>query len=174
MLANSDTWFGIINHQQPVAFNHHPWHLALPPWHHHHPQQPLPLTTAINCLQPWHTTNNGTTNSDVAMPHHEPQQPPAQPQTMKNTQKWTQRTPPLTNDSQHPWMDTSKMSQGETAHLPPFNPLIWNPGATSPSASSFVVVVRAPQWVPPSLHPNPPCSHTAQWWTNNMGQQQCE
>jgi len=45
----------------------------------------LPLTAAIDCLQPWHTTNNGTTNGDMAMPHHEPQRPPAQPQTTKNT-----------------------------------------------------------------------------------------
>jgi len=79
MLANSDVQFGIINQQQPLAFNHHPCH--------HHPQQPLLLTATINRLQPWHTTNNGETNSDVATPHHKPQRLPAQPQMMKNTQK---------------------------------------------------------------------------------------
>jgi len=50
----------------------------------------LPLTATIDRLQPRHTTNNGTTNSDMATPHHEPQQPPVQPQTMKNTRKRTQ------------------------------------------------------------------------------------
>jgi len=53
-------------------------------WH----QPPSPTATAtIDCLQPWHTTNNKTTNSEVATPCHEPQRPPAQPQMMKNTQK---------------------------------------------------------------------------------------
>jgi len=96
MLANSNAWFCIINQQQPLVFNHHPWHLAPPPLRHYHPQQPLPLTATINCLQPQHTTNNGTTNGNVAMPRHEPQGPPAQPETTKNAWKQTQTTPPVT------------------------------------------------------------------------------
>jgi len=187
MSANSNAQFGVINQQQPLAFNHHPRHLSPPTPGHHHPQQPLLLTATINRLQPRHTTNNGTTNSNVATPHHEPQRPPVQPQTMKNTWKWTQTTPLLTNNGQHPWTDTrDDKPRSDSSPSPYFNPLIWNPGAMSPSAMwqpnnvwwpRFVIrhccVVRAPWWVPPSIHPNPPCSHTAQQWTNNVGQWQC-
>ena len=119
MLANSDARFGIINQQQPLAFNHHPWHLAPLPPCHYHPQQPLPLTAAIDHLQPQHTTNNRTTNGDVAMPHHKPQWPPAQPEMTKNTQKWTQMTPLLTNDGQHPWTDTSNNEPRWDSSPPP-------------------------------------------------------
>jgi len=72
MSANSDARFGIINQQQHLAFNHHPRHLAPPPLRHYHRQQPLPLTAAIDRLQPQHTTNNRTTNGDVATPRHKP------------------------------------------------------------------------------------------------------
>jgi len=30
-----------------------------------------------------------------------------------------------------------------------------------------LLLFRAPQWAPPSVHPNPPCSHTAWQWTND-------
>jgi len=104
MSANSDTQFGIINHQQPLAFNHHPWHLEPPPLHHHHPQQPLLLTATIDHLQPRHTTNNGTTNGDVATPWPENRQ--KQPHCSQMTASTHERTQVM-------------MSQGETAHLPP-------------------------------------------------------
>jgi len=188
MSANSDARFGIINQQQHLAFNHHPRHLGPPPPHHYHHQQPLPLTAAIDCLQPRHTTNNGTTNGNMAMPRHELQQPPAQPETTKNTQKWTQTTPPVTNDGQHPRTDTSdNKPRWDSSPPPPLLHSNMKPRchvATSNVAtkqrttnlgrcSLFVVVVRAPRWVLPSIHPNPPCSHTAWWQTNDVGQGRC-
>jgi len=116
MSANSDAQFGIINQQQPLAFNQHPWHLAPPPLRHYHPQQPLLLTATIDCLQPWHTTNNGTTNCCHVTSHNDHQ----------HNQRWW-RTP----ENEHKWPHCSQMmastheqtqamtSQGETAHLPP-------------------------------------------------------
>jgi len=91
----------------------------------------------------------------------------AQPDTSDHELRWDSSPPPL------------------------FNPLRWNPGATSLSAMwqpnnewwpRLIVhhhcVVRAPPWVPLSIHPNPPCSHsmTTDWWCGSMmmwlGQQQ--
>ena len=117
MSASCNAQFGIINQQQPIAFNHHPWHLAPLPPCHYHPQQPLPLTAIINCLQPQHTTNNRTTNGDMATPcHNDHQHNQRQWRTPENEHKQPHCS--QTMASTHKQMQVM-MSQGETAHLPP-------------------------------------------------------
>jgi len=145
-----------------------PWVTTIPNSHCCHR---LPTTMAHN--QQWNNQQQcGNTTSWAT----------TQPQMTKNTQKWTQMTPPLTNDGQHLQMDTSNDELRWDSSPPPlFNPLIQNPGATSPSAMwkpndeqwpRFVICHHCVVRAPPSIHPNPPCSHTAQQWTDDVGQQQ--
>jgi len=140
-----------------TAYNHSTW----PPmamWQHHitshNDHQDLPLTAAIDCLQPQHTPTNG----NVATPHHSPQWPPERLQTTKNAQERTQRTqttPPLTNEDQHLWTDTGDDAPRWASSLPP--PFFFSNTkcrchvAVSDVAtkwwttdSSFIVIVRAP------------------------------
>jgi len=137
MSANSDAQFGIINQQQHLAFNHHPWHLAPLPLHHHHPQQPLPLT-AHCCHQPPTTTADNQQQNNQQQCGNAMSQATTTTSTTRddewhlemNTNDPTthKRQPAPTNG--HKWQQ-AKVRQPTS---PPSNPLIWNPGATSPSA----------------------------------------
>jgi len=120
MSANSDAQFGIINQQHPLAFNHHPQHLAPPPLHHYHPQQPLlPLTAYNHSTQPTMEWPMAMWQCHI-MSHNNHQHNQRQRRMPENEHKWW---PALTNGHKRWWAKVRQLTS------PPFNILIWNPGA---------------------------------------------